>query len=520
MRDTGPIGKSLDASGDTEVAATYIGVARTVLGQLVNQMSLGKLTTGSRNVTLPDGTTIRATVMGGVKRVFISSPATTVEQSTQESPVLTFETPELSTIIPVLDKCLMVIYNGNRIAAIPMGALGGKNWPVIFSGKLHTSVDSFQPVAQFNFGVPGCDSIFIGPFAFEDHKFTLDSDKHWLTAVRQNDGTDGNALHAVQTGASSGADPMLNAAGATIYAPDGIYTVAKAVPLLQQSFMGEFGFASPRGIGADGTYYFAAVSRRPPQTFSPIPPSNLVGPAAQITFGGGSLASIETQVENATQNTHPSGFSLSEFFNGAAAFNSAISHGFIGEGGTSDYAIPFPIIVYQGGGTDQLATASITPVCQDSAFDQGATIVVHAVQSVLGWGETMDWSATQHPSDGSFTFTMSESGMNTVAFADFPPALSASQVYASASDNSGATQTRTPYFTSSDFGSVGWAHLSNGEHVIQAFFTQNADPVDTPHMYFDGADVRAKLEAALKVPLTDVQVMLMDIPLATIQHMK
>lgn len=74
MRDTGPIGKSIDGNGDTEAAAAYMGVARTVLGLLTNDMRANGLSIGTRTANLPDGASIRVVVVGNNKRVFISAP--------------------------------------------------------------------------------------------------------------------------------------------------------------------------------------------------------------------------------------------------------------------------------------------------------------------------------------------------------------------------------------------------------------------------------------------------------------
>lgn len=82
MRDTGPVSKQL--TGDTEATAPYMGVARVQLGILKNQMALGNLQVGARTVQMPDGTTIRVALIGGVSRVAIDSPGVVVETQPEQ----------------------------------------------------------------------------------------------------------------------------------------------------------------------------------------------------------------------------------------------------------------------------------------------------------------------------------------------------------------------------------------------------------------------------------------------------
>ena len=91
MRDTGPVAKQL--TGDTEAAAPYMGIARTQLGILKNQMAFAGQTTGARQIALPDGTTIRVAVNGGIPRIQIDTPATSSEEQPLEVPQEEF-TPE------------------------------------------------------------------------------------------------------------------------------------------------------------------------------------------------------------------------------------------------------------------------------------------------------------------------------------------------------------------------------------------------------------------------------------------
>lgn len=74
MRDTGPISKLIDTSGDVESALGQIGLSRTLLGQLANQMAFAGLKVGARTTRLPDGSAIRVSISHGVRKVEIFAP--------------------------------------------------------------------------------------------------------------------------------------------------------------------------------------------------------------------------------------------------------------------------------------------------------------------------------------------------------------------------------------------------------------------------------------------------------------
>lgn len=74
MRETGPARKDLQG----EAALPYIGVARTLLGKLKNQMRLGGLAQLAGSVTLPDGVEIRVASRFGQDLVRILAPAVTI----------------------------------------------------------------------------------------------------------------------------------------------------------------------------------------------------------------------------------------------------------------------------------------------------------------------------------------------------------------------------------------------------------------------------------------------------------
>jgi hypothetical protein len=185
-----------------------------------------------------------------------------------------------------------------------------------------------------------------------------------------------------------------------------------------------------------------------------------------------------------------------------------------------------PFQVYQGGVTDRLVMQSIqvTASVDGTNLQTGFVSTYDFNQAVGNYSASLYWTRTYSPlTDPAPIYTLDETGYSSVTYNTFPPALDTSRCYMNASGPSGSA-TVTPYFTSSDYGVYGWLHLSNGLHVMQGFYTQSDNPNDTPHLYLDGADVGAKLEAALStaalpVTLADVQAIVMDIPLALIRSM-
>lgn len=85
MRDTGPVSKVIGSNGDSEASIAQVGEARKQLGILQNQMTQGNLDVGARTVNYPDGTVIRASIAGGVRKVNIYVPQ-------PELPVVTLPT--------------------------------------------------------------------------------------------------------------------------------------------------------------------------------------------------------------------------------------------------------------------------------------------------------------------------------------------------------------------------------------------------------------------------------------------
>lgn len=103
MRETGPIRKRFD--GDIEAAKDYTGLGRTVLGDLKQRMTAGGLQQLSRQITLSDGTIIRAQSVYGQDTVSVETGA-----------VAPAGAKEAETVVAENDQFIKYYYSGNIVA--------------------------------------------------------------------------------------------------------------------------------------------------------------------------------------------------------------------------------------------------------------------------------------------------------------------------------------------------------------------------------------------------------------------
>lgn len=149
MRDTDPVKKQF--TGDTEAAAGNMGVARTQLGQLKNQMAFGNLQFGTRQTVQPDGTVIRTTVAAGIPRIQIDSPAVTQP----ETPPVDVETPpfhprEVRPPKPPTQYQLAYVNGYVDVPGVEGEIYAASLWPVAISGELITGPDQRGPIVMGN----------------------------------------------------------------------------------------------------------------------------------------------------------------------------------------------------------------------------------------------------------------------------------------------------------------------------------------------------------------------------------
>lgn len=113
MRDTGPIRKDFGLEGDTEASAAYMGVARTQLGILKNQMQFNKLLQGSRTVQLEDGTRIQVSSRFGQDTVRVLTPA-----APQVSGGVLPGVPVAENVVPTAEQPNLTVPTSGRFMAV------------------------------------------------------------------------------------------------------------------------------------------------------------------------------------------------------------------------------------------------------------------------------------------------------------------------------------------------------------------------------------------------------------------
>ena len=86
MRDSGPVRKDVTSDTDAAVPTEYIGVARTLLGQLKGRMEAGGLAQLTRSVNLPDGTSITVASIHGQDTIRVYRPEAVAPGAAQEAP--------------------------------------------------------------------------------------------------------------------------------------------------------------------------------------------------------------------------------------------------------------------------------------------------------------------------------------------------------------------------------------------------------------------------------------------------
>lgn len=163
MREIGPVRKGL--SGDIETATAQLGIARTQLGILKNQMRLAGLTIGARAVRLADGTVMRVSSYNGQDFVDIETPVLVnvpVDLSQPEVQVPEFDVP----VVPPVDLPLALF---NAILE-PDSSNGYMFRPMYLDDKFLTAADSTphilypagHPAVRYRHSVDGGNSILVG----------------------------------------------------------------------------------------------------------------------------------------------------------------------------------------------------------------------------------------------------------------------------------------------------------------------------------------------------------------------
>jgi hypothetical protein len=581
MRDEGPIRK--DLSGDTEAAAPYIGAARTLLGQVKNQMKLGGLDQLARSTVLPDGTTIRAESRFGQSTVRIVSPSgevTPLSIPEIETPEFPIETPELPTIEPPElpgTKYLLAIFNNNEVAAIPMVALTAPKWPVVYHKVLEQgSLDGTSPVAQYRFNMRGADSEFLAPFSLSGKDIVLASDQQfWLNVIKTSNVDDPNVVSSIRVdewanGFGFNWMPHLNASGSMVYTSSGGYSYTggeltrayanSGAPFAPANFVYPDGRVRYNNGITDNTsavyvntvidYYQNLLGNGLPPLFDQMQKRILQGYTLDFPFTiamcsgwgelqNGQVGRIETK--GVPINIGIFIFPIPEptVFPGRLGPNQSQQGDFLYD--TEDLSLDFVVPqLAQDGRFDRLIEKTVTGqgsytyhepwllrfdtgVCQ-----RGCGLSFYQAQGAR-FGYTTFWREQQDTlNNGPQIFT--RTGLGPVTYKTFPPAppSGADFVYAfhqdpnsSVGGSSSLADVKTPYFSTAVDLAFSAGALQGWLHLSNGrHYLQGYWIGDQQSLYLDGADVSGKLAEALRTNINNVQAILIDIPLPVIKRLK
>ena len=581
MREEGPIRK--DLSGDTDAAAPYIGAARTLLGQIKNQMRLGGLQQLARSVVLPDGTTIRAESRMGQDTVRIVGPSgeeSTLAPELIAVPEETVEVPEPPTIEPPEipgQKYLMAIFNNNQVAAIPMESLGGASWPVVYMAHMKQGgLDGTYPTAQYRFRLAGADSAFLAPFSLAGKDPVIAPDSQlWLNVIRSNDGTNPNVVTSVRVdeftnGFGLNWMPHLNAKGSTVYLSSGSYsytgselirlTTNTAAPYTPGHFVFDDGRVRYNNgvfqgyLGTLGETHFDYVQ----SIFSPrseplyqamheklwqgypdgFPFTAILAGAWGETLNGG-VGEVQTIGGPYNFYVWLGGGTPPDTFPGTLGPKQTESGDYTTD--SEDVAMNFVVSqLQQSGGYDSLVEKIVPVTGTVYRYEPWIiTFVVPPGEYVRGRGVAQD-IATAHRLGYDYKFTLttyyidlpytqaySVSGVSPVFYKSFPPTppTGGDHVIAYYANPDGVSLPThgiwsTPYFSQP----CGVADTLMGWlHLSNGrhYLQGYYDFTNSvQRLFYDGVEVSGKLAAALKTDISSVQAILIDIPLPLIKRLK
>lgn len=128
MRETGPVSKQLD---NLEKSNPYIGLARTILGQLKADMAFIGLAQGVRSRDLPDGTSIQVSSRFGQDAIAITAPGAVAPEVTTFGE--SFKTPEPPAIKEeqLIDEA---VFTGVRVVGYGNVPNSGATFPLLWKG--------------------------------------------------------------------------------------------------------------------------------------------------------------------------------------------------------------------------------------------------------------------------------------------------------------------------------------------------------------------------------------------------
>lgn len=455
-----PSGSDLDpVSIKYAIEDKYHNVAQQSLYAFRQNMALGVIQYVNQQRQLPDGTLIEYSNNSGQEFITITVSASAVKKLLN---------PEFS--IP----CMLVLYNGNRISAIPMGSLWDPK-PVYSSALKKSSWGSTIQTIQMP-----CGGGTIAVSQIDPVKSRLKMGGFKVFSTTKTIAF----LNSLEV--SAGTSPLIAACdGSSLRVGGGTFTTARA------RVSGSSGNVDgdPYAIDSSGRYYYGLD----------IAGDYLFNGDLHITSDGDLKTSQKPEWDQAKKDAMvvQDGIPDTSSINGYTRYGSdsglfykiATNAGRIGEWVTTDpdasLDVPYQMGGYTKMGSELIhvsASAVLIPNTEDDHMDV----------DMLG----------QHFHSGG---NQNVSG-STVSF---PPSLSENKAYLIDAEKS---TIYTPYQTFSGDSLSGWLHVSNGTHMLQGFKIN-----DTKHLYHNNTDFLSTLTAAVP-KCSEVNGVLLDIPLNVIKR--
>mgnify|MGYP001582821778 CR=1 FL=1 len=494
-------------------ASLYVGYGRQLLGVVKAQMKAGGLLQYRLTKEFPDGTTVTAISRLGQDEVIIRRPEPEVQ------PVIKKKPSEDSNLH------LLIMYSGNKVAAVPMEQLEKLNLKATYKATLSQSNwgTTRLKVAQFNFDSEVYDGFFVAPFSLKE--VVRASTNHQVTVRKKQ-----NLLDSVTTTTPRDDKPLCNGKADMIYTPYDSYRVGSESVTSTGSYKADFGTSTyPYAISEEGKYYFAITSRADFALYdsqfnimntdaivAPYVDIGLFTPAdnvlyvswyymdasgqagAEITYG--MHESMNAVLQAARSQVGPLKFTsyYSTYQNGVHGIEYKMGVGQYSV--PADYSLNLPLAVYSNN-NDSKDTMAVT-----FAPFVGGYMFTNDIHFEEATGKYLGYS---------YRFLDIDIGSTYIRLESFPPGLDANVRNYTKSKHARADEymVRTPY--SSRIGEFEpWFHISNGKHFMQGFHdTQN-------RIYLNNTDASGLLRETTGGDISDIQAVLMDVPLKIIKALK
>lgn len=450
-----PSGYNLDpASIRYAATSTYQGVARQALQAFRQNVGLGVVPFSSQRRAMPDGTIIEYTAINGCEYVVIHVPASAVERLLTGEPSY---------------PCMLVLYNGDRVAAIAMNSLDDPQ--LAYSARLKKS--SWSDTVKTLQTPCGDGTIIVSQIAPTRTRLK-GGDYHVFSTSK------GDAFKNKISLSGGSTDPLIAACdGNNFHVAGGTFTTNKA------RVAGSTGNldGTPYAVNSSGTYYYGMISTSQYLTAGEF----LIQSDGELTAS--QQSDLDSQLDDVYQYDGVNGYTAYGVHDTAVA---KIATNDPGAGWVTidpDASLDVP---YQFADSRTMGSKMVH-------LDATATLIPNTDQDNM----EADFLG-RHFYSGSSNYYV------TVYTVSFPPSLSEEKSYLI---DDYENKTYTPYGTLDGADLTGWLHVANGTEILQGF-KLNEDK----HLYLGNTDYLSTLTEALP-KCEEINGLFLDIPLDLIKEL-